>query len=47
MRRRDFLRGAGALGGAGLLSQLGALRALADATDGYKALVCVFLAGGK
>ncbi len=47
MRRRDFLRGAGALGGAGLLSQLGALRALADATDGYKALVCVFLAGGN
>ncbi len=47
MHRRDFLRGASACGGACLLSQLGALRALAQASDGYKALVCVFLAGGN
>ena len=47
MRRRDFLRGAGTVGGACLLSQLGALRAFADSGDDYKALVCVFLAGGN
>ncbi|HEY6643143.1 DUF1501 domain-containing protein [Povalibacter sp.] len=47
MKRRDFLRGAGAIGGACLFSQLGALRALADDTGGYKALVCIFLAGGN
>jgi uncharacterized protein (DUF1501 family) len=47
MRRRDFLRSAGAVGGACLFSQLGALRALAAPADDYKALVCVFLAGGN
>lgn len=47
MRRRDFLRGAGAMGGACLMSQLGALRALADDGGDYKALVCIFLAGGN
>lgn len=47
MRRRDFLRHAGAIGGACLFSQLGTLRALAAPADDYKALVCVFLAGGN
>ena len=45
MRRRDFLKCAGA--GGLLLSQLGALRAMAQGTNDYKALVCIFLNGGN
>lgn len=47
MKRRDFLKSAGLLSGACMLSQLGALRALADDSGGYKALVCIFLNGGN
>lgn len=47
--RRQFLRlGSGALASAGLLSALGPWqRALAAGSDGYRALVCVWLAGGN
>ena len=45
--RRDILRGAAAFGGAGLVSAaLPGFSALAQGAGGYKALVCVFLAGG-
>ena len=45
--RRDFLRRSAAFGSAGLLSSaLPGMSALAQAGGGYKALVCVFLAGG-
>ena len=45
--RRDILRRSAAFGGAGLLSAaLPRFSALAQAQPGYKALVCVFLAGG-
>jgi len=47
--RRDFLSGAGAISTAtlaGLGSTLAAFEANAAQTGGYKALVCVFLAGG-
>ena len=45
--RRDILRGAAAFGGAGLVSAaLPGFSALAQGQGGYKALVCVFLAGG-
>ena len=44
--RRDFLRAGAAFGGAGLMSSvLPGFSALAQ-PSGYKALVCVFLAGG-
>ena len=45
--RRDILRTGAAFGGAGLLSSvLPGFSAAAQSADGYKALVCVFLAGG-
>ena len=45
--RRDFLRTAGAFGTGGLLaSALPGMSAMAQTANGYKALVCVFLAGG-
>ena len=45
--RRDILRGASAFAGAGLASAaLPGFAALAQDQGGYKALVCVFLAGG-
>lgn len=56
VNRREFLRRslAAALGGAGLYSALGSLRVVAAAANGggyrftdYKALVCLFLAGGN
>src|SRR5689334_4355625 len=43
--RRQLLRG---LGGAALLARLGGINALAQSSPpDYKALVCVFLAGGN
>jgi uncharacterized protein (DUF1501 family) len=47
MQRRNFLRHAGALGGAAALGQLGILASRAANTNDYKALVCIFLAGGN
>ncbi|MEM9938956.1 MAG: DUF1501 domain-containing protein [Pseudomonadota bacterium] len=49
LSRRHFMAGTGALGfaaGFGALSSIGASRAWAADTTGYKALVCVFLKGG-
>ena len=48
MRRREFLRRAGALSAGGLVSSLDLLPLTAQAATGtdYKALVCVFLFGG-
>lgn len=48
MNRRDFLRHLGGIGAGAALAQLGLLgsRALAAPGD-YKALVCIFLAGGN
>ncbi|MDJ0920849.1 MAG: DUF1501 domain-containing protein [Henriciella sp.] len=49
LSRRHFMAGSGALGFAaslGALSSIGASRAWAANTSGYKALVCVFLKGG-
>ena len=48
MNRRDFLRHMGGIGAGAALAQLGLLgsRALAAPGD-YKALVCIFLAGGN
>jgi uncharacterized protein (DUF1501 family) len=47
MKRRDFLRHAGALAGAAALGQLGVLAAHAASSSDYKALVCIFLYGGN
>ncbi|KPC49876.1 DUF1501 domain-containing protein [Amantichitinum ursilacus] len=47
MNRRKFLKGAGGVGMVAAMSQLGALKALADTSSDYKALVCVFLFGGN
>lgn len=42
--RRDFLKAAGALGALGIM---GGSRAAAAGSNGYQALVCIFLAGGN
>jgi uncharacterized protein (DUF1501 family) len=48
MDRRDFLRHAGGIGAGAALAQLGLLSSRAQAAIGdYKALVCIFLAGGN
>jgi uncharacterized protein (DUF1501 family) len=47
MQRRDFLFHAGALAGTAAFGQLGLLAANAATQNGYKALVCIFLAGGN
>jgi uncharacterized protein (DUF1501 family) len=47
MKRRNFLFHAGALAGSAALGQLGVLAARAAPADDYKALVCLFLAGGN
>jgi uncharacterized protein (DUF1501 family) len=48
MQRRDFLFHAGALAGTAAFGQLGLLAARAATTQtDYKALVCIFLAGGN
>lgn len=47
MRRRNFLKNGMALGFGGAVGLLGRARSLAQSTsDDYRALVCVFLAGG-
>ena len=45
--RRALLRFAGSAMGAAALGRLGVVNAHAQSTSGYKALVCVFLAGGS
>src|SRR5271165_4486710 len=47
MKRRSFLRHAGALAGTAALSQLGVFAARAASANDYKALVCIFLYGGN
>jgi uncharacterized protein (DUF1501 family) len=47
MKRRSFLRHAGALAGSAALSQLGVFAARCAPADDYKALVCIFLYGGN
>jgi uncharacterized protein (DUF1501 family) len=47
MQRRNFLRHAGALAGTAALGQMGVFAARAQTLSDYKALVCVFLAGGN
>jgi uncharacterized protein (DUF1501 family) len=48
MNRRDFLRHMGGIGAGAALAQLGLLGSHALAATGdYKALVCIFLAGGN
>src|SRR5271154_3777518 len=47
MKRRKFLFHAGALAGTAALGQLGVFASRAAPADDYKALVCVFLAGGN
>src|SRR5271170_747442 len=47
MKRRAFLRHAGALAGTAALGQLGILAANAASASDYKALVCIFLYGGN
>jgi uncharacterized protein (DUF1501 family) len=47
MQRRNFLRHAGALAGAAALGQMGVLASRAAPAGDYKALVCLFLAGGN
>jgi uncharacterized protein (DUF1501 family) len=47
MHRRDFLKRLGGLSASAAVSQLGWMRATADANDDYKALVCLFLYGGN
>jgi uncharacterized protein (DUF1501 family) len=47
MKRRNFLRHAGALAGTAALGQLGVFAARAAAANDYKALVCIFLYGGN
>jgi uncharacterized protein (DUF1501 family) len=47
-RREFFCQGVGAFGAAALaLERFGLLKALAQATDDYRALVCIFLYGGN
>jgi uncharacterized protein (DUF1501 family) len=46
MKRRSFLKHAGALAGTAALGQLGMLAARAAPANDYKALVCIFLYGG-
>jgi uncharacterized protein (DUF1501 family) len=47
MQRRNFLRHAGALAGTAALGQMGVFAARAQTASDYKALVCVFMAGGN
>src|SRR5262245_222885 len=50
LSRRQMLRGLGATGAATLLSRFGMVNAIAQQqpnTPGYKALVCILLAGGN
>jgi uncharacterized protein (DUF1501 family) len=47
MKRRSFLRHAGALAGSAALGQRGLLAARAAPAADYKALVCIFLYGGN
>lgn len=47
MKRRSFLRHAGALAGTAALGQLGVFAAQAAGANDYKALVCIFLYGGN
>jgi uncharacterized protein (DUF1501 family) len=47
MKRRTFLRHAGALAGTAALGQLGMFAARAASASDYKALVCIFLYGGN
>jgi uncharacterized protein (DUF1501 family) len=47
MKRRNFLMHAGALAGSAALGQMGMFASRAAAADDYKALVCIFLAGGN
>jgi uncharacterized protein (DUF1501 family) len=47
MKRRKFLFHAGALAGTAALGQLGVFASRAAPADDYKALVCIFLAGGN
>jgi uncharacterized protein (DUF1501 family) len=47
MKRRNFLFHAGALAGTAALGQLGVFASRAAPADDYKALVCIFLAGGN
>jgi uncharacterized protein (DUF1501 family) len=47
MQRRKFLRHAGALAGTAALGQMGIFASRAAAAGDYKALVCLFLAGGN
>jgi len=47
MNRRNFMRHGGALTGAAALGQLGVMAARAATPTDYKALVCIFLAGGN
>ena len=47
MKRRSFLRHAGALAGSTALGQLGVFAARAASANDYKALVCIFLYGGN
>jgi len=47
MKRRSFLRHAGALAGTAALGQLGVFAARAAPANDYKALVCIFLYGGN
>jgi uncharacterized protein (DUF1501 family) len=47
MKRRSFLKHAGALAGTAALGQLGVLAAQAATASDYKALVCIFLYGGN
>ena len=45
--RRNFLKGLGAITAANTVPGLSLMNAYAQATSGYKALVCVFLYGGN
>src|SRR5882762_8447753 len=47
MNRRNFMKHAGAITGTAALGQLGVIAARAATTGDYKALVCIFLAGGN
>jgi uncharacterized protein (DUF1501 family) len=47
MKRRNFLFHAGALAGTAALGQMGMFASRAAPADDYKALVCIFLAGGN
>jgi uncharacterized protein (DUF1501 family) len=47
MKRRNFLRHAGALASTAALGQLGVIASRAAIADDYKALVCIFLYGGN